>query len=96
MRASFCRTSRFVKPCRACSPARSTSKSMRSLRDKGLNALAVLPSVVEALVVNASRSRTAGVGSCTWLKASRYLTLLWAEISRYRNNKEGVEPDLPE
>jgi hypothetical protein len=69
---------------------------MRSLRDKGLNALAVLPSVVEALVVNASRSRTAGVGSCTWLKASRYLTLLWAEISRYRNNKEGVEPDLPE
>jgi hypothetical protein len=65
VRASFCRTSRFVKPYGACSPARSTSKSMRSLRDKGLNALAVLPSVVEALVVNASRSRTAGVGSCT-------------------------------
>jgi len=35
---------------------------MRSLRDKGLKALTVLPSLVDALVVNASRSRTAGVG----------------------------------
>ena len=36
MSLSFCRTSRLVKPCRACSPTKSTSKSMRSLRDKGL------------------------------------------------------------
>ena len=44
------------------------------------------PSTGDAAVVNASRSRTAGVGSCTWLVAPRRLTLLWAEISRCRNN----------
>ena len=84
--ASFCRRSRFVKPCKACSPRRSTSKSIRSLRDRGLNAVTVLPFFAFALVVRSSRSRTAKVGSCTWLKASRYLALLCAEISRYRNS----------
>ena len=58
-------------------PRKEHLKSTRSLRDRGLKALTVLPSLVGALVVNASRSRTAGVGSCTWIKASRYLTLLW-------------------
>ena len=52
------------------------------MRDSGLSALTVLPSLVDALVVGASRSRTAEVGSCTRLKASRYRTLLCAEISR--------------
>jgi hypothetical protein len=60
--ASFWRRSRFVKPCRACSPARSSSNSIRSLRDRGGIPSQVLPSLVDALLVSASRSRTAGVG----------------------------------
>jgi len=51
--ASFCRTARLVKPCRVYSPARSTSNSIGSLRDNGFNALTVLPSFVDALVVSA-------------------------------------------
>ena len=60
MRASLCRRSRFVKPCKACSPSRSTSKSMRSLRDSGLNAVTVLPSFAVALVVSIEISHCQG------------------------------------